>query len=277
MDRLRDTSSRTTIKALKSHFSRHGIPDILISDNGPQYASEEFRSFAQEWEFKHLTSSPYYPKSNGKAESAVKTCKSLLRKADLAKSDVYLILLDHRNTPTESTGLSPAQRLFGRKTKTLLPVSTKLLVPSTPANVKTKLQSSQDKQASYYNRVSKSLPELLPGDVVRMKLPGQTEWSKAVCKYQGAPRSYVVECNGHMCRRNHKDLRPTAELESEPEALTSDVYDPIDSPQVLTPDADTELAAEQSAGGQDSGLSKLKVTSRGRIIRPPKRLIEEGT
>ena len=92
----------------------------------------------------HVTSSPYYPKSNGKAESAVKTCKNLLRKVDLAKTDVYLSLLDHRNTPTESTGLSPAQRLFGRRARTLLPVSTKLLVPDTPANVNTKLRSSQD-------------------------------------------------------------------------------------------------------------------------------------
>ena len=96
MDRLRDSSSRTTIKALKTHFLRHGIPNILVSDNGPQYTSEEFRTFAREWEFKHMTSSPHYPKGNGKAESAVKTCKMLLKKAY-----VYLTLLDHCNTPTE--------------------------------------------------------------------------------------------------------------------------------------------------------------------------------
>ena len=40
MDKLRDTSSRTTIKVLKTHFLRHGIPDVLVSDNGPQYVSE---------------------------------------------------------------------------------------------------------------------------------------------------------------------------------------------------------------------------------------------
>ena len=76
MNQLRDTSSRTTIKVLKTHFSRHGIPDVLVSDNGPQYVSEEFQAFAQEWEFRHVTSSPHYPKSKGKAESAVKTWKN---------------------------------------------------------------------------------------------------------------------------------------------------------------------------------------------------------
>jgi len=85
-----------------------------------------------------VTSSPHYPRSNGKAESAVKTCKNLLRKADLAKTDVYLSLLDHQNTPIEVTGLSQAQCLFGRRTRTHLPVSSKLLVPNTPANVQPK-------------------------------------------------------------------------------------------------------------------------------------------
>ena len=122
--------------------------------NGLQYLSEEFSSFAQQWEFTHKTSSPRYPKSNGKAESVVKTCKNLRKKVDLAKTDVYLSLLDRRNTPTEQTGWSPAQRLFGRRTQTLFPLSSKLLEPVTPTNIKTKLISARDKQASYYNQVS---------------------------------------------------------------------------------------------------------------------------
>ena len=127
-----------------------------------QYASEEFRHFSQEWKFKHVTSSPRYPQSNGKAESAVKTCKMLLKKADLAKTDVYLALLDHRNTPTEQTNLSPVQRLFSRRTRTLLPMSTKLLKPDHHPVDKDKLISAQDKQASYYNKISRPLPEIQP-------------------------------------------------------------------------------------------------------------------
>jgi transposase InsO family protein len=61
---------------LRSHFSRHGIPDIVFSDNGPQFDSSEFRKFASLWEFKHETPSPLYPQSNGKVEQAVKTAKT---------------------------------------------------------------------------------------------------------------------------------------------------------------------------------------------------------
>ena len=57
--------------ALKAIFSRHGIPATFVSDNGPQFISEEMRAFAKEYGFQHVTSSPYYPyypKSNGQAE-----------------------------------------------------------------------------------------------------------------------------------------------------------------------------------------------------------------
>ena len=113
----------------------------------------------------------------------------LLKKADLAKTDVYLALLDHRNTPTEQTNLSPVQRLFSRRTRTLLPMSTKLLKPDHHPVDKDKLISAQDKQASYYNKISRPLPEIQPGDVVRLKLPGENTWSKALCTSQVAPRS----------------------------------------------------------------------------------------
>ena len=211
MDKLSDTTSKTAIETLKKQFARHGIPDILVSDNGPQYSSDEFRQFAKHWEFRHITSSPRHPQSNGKAESAVKICKTILKKAQLAQNDVYLALLDHRNTPTEQTYSSPAQRLFGRRTRTLLPVSPKLLKPEIQTNVMTKLATARAQQASHYNKVSQTLPEIQPGEVVRLKLPGNSTWSQAICKGEVAPRSYEVECNGRTYRRNRKDLRPTSE------------------------------------------------------------------
>lgn len=58
------------INSLKSIFSKYGIPDVLISDNGPQYATKECRDSAKEYmyTFVHSTSSPLYPRSNGQAE-----------------------------------------------------------------------------------------------------------------------------------------------------------------------------------------------------------------
>ena len=43
-----------TVNKLKSVFSRHGIADILFSDNGPQFSSEEFKQFSISWGFEHV-------------------------------------------------------------------------------------------------------------------------------------------------------------------------------------------------------------------------------
>ena len=59
--------SHEVIRALKAIFARHGIPEELRSDNGPQYAPAAFTHFANEWGFRHTTSSPRFPQSNGEA------------------------------------------------------------------------------------------------------------------------------------------------------------------------------------------------------------------
>ena len=81
IDRLPNTRASTVIPKLKNHFARYGYPDNVISDNGRQFISEEFAVFAKDWDFFHRKSRPGDSKANGKAESAVKTAKKLLRKA----------------------------------------------------------------------------------------------------------------------------------------------------------------------------------------------------
>ena len=76
--RLSSTTSEDIVVLLRSMFCRHGIPEIFISDNGPQYASKYFDQFAKEYEFEHCTRSPRYPQSNGEAERTVQTVKHLL-------------------------------------------------------------------------------------------------------------------------------------------------------------------------------------------------------
>ena len=75
---LSSTTSTAVVASLKAIFSRHGIPVTFVSDNGPQFNSEEMRIFAKEYGFQHTTSSPYYPKSNGQAERTIRTVKHLL-------------------------------------------------------------------------------------------------------------------------------------------------------------------------------------------------------
>ncbi len=76
IDQLHYTTTSDVINYMKSIFARNGIPFIVQSDNGPQYSSREFRLFAEQYGFKHTTSSPLYPKANGKAEKGVQIVKN---------------------------------------------------------------------------------------------------------------------------------------------------------------------------------------------------------
>ena len=73
-------TSNATIEKLQSVFTTHGLPEVIVSDNGTAFTSEEFKAFVQKNGIRHLTSAPYHPASNGLAERAVQTLKSALKK-----------------------------------------------------------------------------------------------------------------------------------------------------------------------------------------------------
>ena len=83
---------------MKESFGRFGIPDLLFSDNGPCYSSSEFEKFAEEWDLKHVTSSPMYPRSNGFSERNVKIIKDFYSKS----GDKQMGSLIHRSTQLEN-------------------------------------------------------------------------------------------------------------------------------------------------------------------------------
>ena len=168
------------VRELKTIFARFGIPEALVTDNGPQFASKEFGAFAKSWSFNHITTSPRYPQSNSKAENAVKTVKRLFEKCKESGVSEFQALLDWRNTPTEGMATSPAQRLMGRRCRTLLPMSESLLRPS--YSLRDDVHAMSDKkrrQKKYYDRHAKPLPSVSPGEMVRMRLPGQKVWTPA--------------------------------------------------------------------------------------------------
>ena len=69
ISKLTTTTSTAVIVTMKAVFARHGIPEIVRSDNGPQYSSHEFTLFADSYGFQHSTSSTHYPQSNGRYHS----------------------------------------------------------------------------------------------------------------------------------------------------------------------------------------------------------------
>ena len=180
IDSLQSTTSKTIIDRLKVQFARHGIPEELITDNGPQFTSEEFKRFKRDWDFEHRTSSPYHSQSNGKAESAVKEAKKILQKAEYTREDALLMLLEHRNTPSTGMGSSPVQRLYNRRTRTIIPTASKLLQSKQPEpdTVKEALERRMFRQKKYYDQSSRNLDPLTVGNKVWVQptLNTTTEW-----------------------------------------------------------------------------------------------------
>ena len=121
--RLTSETSEAVIEHMSSIFARHGIPEIVVSDNGPQYTSDAFAKFARVFGFyhHHVTSSPHYPQGNGEAERVVQTVKSLLNKT----ANPYL---EYRATPLQG-GYSPAELLMSRRLRTTLPMVRQQRVP----------------------------------------------------------------------------------------------------------------------------------------------------
>jgi transposase InsO family protein len=69
------TTTSHTIGALRQMFSRFGIPKQLVTDNGPQFTSNEFNRFCKRQGIRHTLSPPYHPRTNGQAERFVQSFK----------------------------------------------------------------------------------------------------------------------------------------------------------------------------------------------------------
>ena len=206
---LSTTTSASIIQALKAIYSRHGIPTTVISDNGPQYSSEAFRFFSQEYNFNHVMSSPHYPQSNGLAERMVRTAKALLSKS----SHPYLALLAYRSTPLPWCGLSPAELLMGRKIRSEVPQHPTNFIPkwSYLPMVRQKDKETKELQKAHYDhrhRVRVQAP-LSADETVWVHTQERTDPGQVI-QPAHTPRSYIVQTPSGTLRRNqaHLTLRP---------------------------------------------------------------------
>lgn len=235
---ITNLSSAGVIKVCKRTFARYGIPDVVQSDNGPQFASSDFTIFGQKWGFQHTTSSPGHQQSNGKAEAAVKIIKRLMRRAD----DPYLALLEYRNTPTAEMSTSPAERMLGHSTRSILPTPNKnktvYMGSVLPEKSKKKLMTQDS-----YNQSAKDLKPLVVGEPVLLR-----DFSAAKDKYNKwmtgkvlerlSDRSYTIlnDDTGNIIRRNRIDIRNSPSRDSD-QSSTLPVLQQPQSPNISTEDA----------------------------------------
>ena len=115
---MSSTTADTTIAILRCVFAAYGLPEQLVSDNGPQFVSLEFADFLRSNGVKHICTAPYHPSSNGAVERLVQTFKQLMKAGEhgglTLQHQLQNILMTYRSTPHAITGISPASLFLGR-------------------------------------------------------------------------------------------------------------------------------------------------------------------
>ena len=187
--------------------------------------------------------------------------KNIFKKAISDDKDPWLALLDYRNTPTEGVNSSPAQRLFSRRTRTLLPVTSNLLHPKVVDGVEEKLQLKRQRAKAHYDKKAKVLPDLEVGEEVRVQGQRNTNtWTTGTCVQKLSDRSYLVNTGGQTVRRNREVLRPQQDGNSAKSRADAESQHPQPpSPTVEQPRS------------QNQPVPKTTVQTRTRTIKPPER------
>ena len=252
-------TSAITIDKMRTVFATHGLPEIIVSDNGSVFTSSEFDSFCKKNGIKHITSSPYHPSTNGLAERAVQTFKTAMKKEEegTIESRLARFLSKYRLTPHSTTGISPAELLLKRRPRSRLD----LLHP----DIGQRVRKCQNRQKQGHDS-SVSARSMIEGDKVWVRnfsegprwLPG------SIAEVRG-PLSYLIRLeDGQEVRRHvdHVRARNTTGLTGSPEM---DIM--IDhEPRTMEPPSEQPIEATE-----DTPDTQVRRSTRER--RPPERLM----
>lgn len=212
----KNTTTPKLIDALRDQFCRTAIPDILWSDEGPQFTSAKLAHFLKDWGVSHKTSSPRYPQSNGKAEATVKSMKKLISAAWTGRSvnwdRLSRSLLQYRNTPSRKDGLSPAQKLLGQPVQDHLPAHRRSFAPEwqqSSSDADQRATSTEQRGQLYYDQHTKELTTLQIGNHVAIQNPTSKMWDiYGTIVALGPHRRYFVKTqSGRVLVRNRRFLR----------------------------------------------------------------------
>ena len=277
---MKSATSSATSDKLRECFARNGIPDVVVSDNGPNLISEELSTFFSRNGIEHITVAPVHPSSNGQAERVVQTVKKGIEKApgrDL-NTKLQRFLFHYRVTPHSTTEL-----LNGRKLKTRLD----LLHPALQGRVR-KNQSSMKK----YHDGKTSIRAFTPGDLVRAKNFGHgLKWLKGKVTKITGPLSYEVELFDGRAVRRHVDhlLRREADSRGEevantgsatplvlPEQNIAETFTAREAPGTKTPSVVTSVAEASPTGAEEVQPPSVPTVERypARVLHAPDYLKE---
>ena len=256
-----NTRSSTVIAHTKSIFSKYGIPLEVFSDNGPEFSSHEYKLFAQEYDFKHTTSSPEFPENNGLVERTIHTVKKTLRE------NPCLALLALRTASSPNNGPSPSQLFYGRQTRTVVP-SLSILPYS---KIKQKLKYEQLKEQR------RQLPELHPGEEVRLDKDKPWKIKGTVKRKCKEPRLYLVETDsGKILRRNRHHILKAPQKDPS-DASESESYQELESISTQSQPTGVSDSLPNPPQADPAPIRNRYTTRSGREVRWPAYLNDYDT
>lgn len=119
---LRRVTAPDIARCLTELFSRFGLPEEILSDNGPNLTSHLISELLSSLKISHIKTTPYRPQSNGMLERWHRDLKRMLSKlsmGDRKKWDEWLpyALFAARDSPHSATGFTPFELMFGREVR----------------------------------------------------------------------------------------------------------------------------------------------------------------
>ena len=198
---MSSTTTSKTISRLRQTFAAYGLPEQVVTDNGPQFIAEEFATFLQMNGVKHTKSAPYHPASNGQAERFVQSLKQALKasKNDGRSLDqrLYNYLLTYRSSPHSTTGVAPASLFLNRHVRTKFD----LLKPSVESQVLMK----QSLQKACHDRRAREREWDVGQTVLARNLRPGPDWVPATVVEKLGPVTYHVRTQESLLWKRHAD------------------------------------------------------------------------
>jgi len=175
-------------------FATHGLPRVVVSDNGPGFQSEEFNTFLRSNGVRHIYSAPYHPSSNGQAERFVRTFKESLKVLKEGDVDMKLsrFLLRYRITPQTTTGQSPSELLLRRRIRSSL----SLMKPDLAAVVRRKQEPEVERPGRYVD---------VGTDVLALNFSAGDKWLPGVVVEVRGASNYMVQLRDGRIVHRHID------------------------------------------------------------------------
>lgn len=231
--KTRTTTAAKTIEIFADVLARHGLCELCVTDNGPQFISTTFEDFCKKQGIKHLTTAYYSSQSNGQAERFVELMKNGLHRAE-GNLDQKLreFLFSYRYMPSYNLGQkSPFELMTGRRMRTKLDL---LKPPSHPSNV---LSGNRNMAKQYNSHHGAKWKEFYPGDEVFYQLHVTTEnwkWTPGTVASRLGAVTYTVEVHtpsGQRIVRAHSNQLKRRYKKNE----LFDLFDLDDEEMLITP------------------------------------------